>query len=195
MQVDLSHQQSLLLYFCFTEQGLKVPLFIVSAIQWIGGYPEAKTTIVNGVWLCLPSCLVTVWPHYFCMFLYAMITYIWLFYFFSDWTMVFGPQRFPVLLELKYQYTNKNPAPDLLTFKSFWDPSRIEPQLNFLIDDKQHYCICQVSVVDCLCDGKIDIHRLASVSRFQKEQEGAKCEKKIFNLFCLIHLLKKSFTL
>ena len=102
---------------------------------------------------------------------------------------------FPVLLELKYQGTNKNPAPDLLTFKSFWDPSRIEPQLNFLIDDKQHYCICQVSVVDCLCDGKIDIHRLASVSRFQKEQEGAKCEKKIFNLFCLSHLLKKSFTL
>ena len=46
----------------------------------------------------------------------------------------------------------------------------MEPQLNFLIDDKQHYCICQVSVVDCLCDGKIDIHRLASASRFQNEQ-------------------------
>ena len=94
MHVDLSHQQSLLLHFCFTEQGLKVPFFIVSAIQWIGGYPEAKTTIVNGLWLCLPSCLVTIWPHYFCMFLYAMITYVWLFYFFSVWTMVFGPQRF-----------------------------------------------------------------------------------------------------
>ena len=93
MQVDLSHQESLLLHFCFTEQGLKVPLFFVSAIQWIGGYPEAKTTIVNGLWLCLPSCLVTVGPPYFCMFLHAMITYIWLFYFFSDWTMVFGPQR------------------------------------------------------------------------------------------------------
>ena len=71
----------------------------------------------------------------------------------------------------------------------------MEPQLNFLIDDKQHYCICQVSVVDCLCDGKIDIHRLASASRFQNEQEGAKCERKIFNFFCLSHLLNKSSTL
>ena len=67
------------------------------------------------------------------------------------------------------QGINKNPASDLSTFKtkSFLGPFS---QLNFLIDDKQHYCICQVSVVDCLCDGKIDIHRLASVSRFQKEQ-------------------------
>ena len=112
MQVDLSHQQSLLLRFCFTEQGLKVPLFIVSAIRWIGGYPEAKTTVVNGVWLRLPSCLVIVWPHYFCMFLYAMITYIWLFYFFSDWTTWIKAST--KTLHLTYQ---------LLKQKVFWDPS------------------------------------------------------------------------
>ena len=45
--------------------------------------------------------------------------------------------------------------------------------------DRICYCICQVSVVDCLRDGKIDIHRFAAVSRFRnKHEEGgwvAKC--------------------
>ena len=93
---------------------------------------------------------------------------------------------FLFLLDHVDQGINKNPASDLSTFKtkSFLGPFS---QLNFLIDDKQHYCICQMSAVDCLCDGKIDIHRLASVSRFQKEQEGAKCEKKIFAIPSLIH--------
>ena len=113
-------------------------------------------------------------PHYFCMFLYAMITNLHL-------IVLFLFRRDHV-----DQGINKNPASDLSTFKtkSFLGPFS---QLNFLIDDKQHYCICQMSAVDCLCDGKIDIHRLAFVSRFQNEQEGAKCEKKIFAIPSLIH--------
>ena len=50
-----------------------------------------------------------------------------LLFFYRSWNFEKTQSLVAPTLELKYQDTNKNPAPDLLPFKSFWDPSRIEP--------------------------------------------------------------------